>query len=145
MENFNLKKFLVENKLTTNSRLLKEETNMTDQVKDFFLTVSNSQKSKVQRYNWHDYLIRISRSIKDRLEKNFSDDFEGHQEFLSALNNSEEHNQFEDLYNSVDDFMNKEEAGKEIKLNNGAILFLVPRSDQYGGESMVPKEFIIRK
>jgi len=139
MENFDFKKYLAEGKL------LKEETNMTDQVKDFFLTVSNNQKPKVQRYNWHDYLIRISRSIKDKLEKNFSDDFEGHQEFLSALNNSEEHNQFEDLYNSVDNFMNKEEAGKEIKLSNGAILFLVPRNDQYGGESMVPEEFIIRK
>ena len=39
----------------------------------------------------------------------------------------------------------QEEAGKEIKLNNGAILFLIPRKDQYGGEEMVPKEFIIRK
>jgi hypothetical protein len=139
MENFNFKKYLAE------GILLKEETNMTDQVKDFFLTVSNNQKPKVQRYNWHDYLIKISRSIKDKLEKNFSDDFEGHQEFLSALNKSEEHNQFEDLYNDVDNFMNKEEAGKEIKLNNGTILFLVPRQDQYGGEEMVPKEFIIRK
>jgi hypothetical protein len=139
MENFNFKKYLAEGKL------LKEETNMTDQVKNFFLTVSNNQKSKVQKYDWHDYLIKISRSIKDKLEKNFPDDFEGHQEFLSALNNSEEHNQFEDLYNSVDDFMNKTQSGKEMKLNNGAILFLVPRKDQYGGEEMTPKEFIIRK
>ena len=145
MKNFDLKKFLVENRLTTNSRLIKEETSMPEGVEDFFLAISNNQKAKVQKYDWHDYLIKISRSIKDKLEKNFSDDFDGHQEFLSALNNSEEHNQFEALYNGVDSFMNKTQAGKEIKLNNGAILFLVPRQDQYGGEEMTPEEFIIRK
>jgi hypothetical protein len=145
MENFNLKKFLVENKLTTNSRLIKEEMSMPEGVEDFFLAISSNQKAKVQKYNWHDYLIKISRSIKDRLKKNFSDDFEGHQEFLSAINKSQELNQFKDLYNDVDDFMNKTQAGKEIKLNNGAILFLVPRQDQYGEEEMTPEEFIIRK
>lgn len=128
-----------------NSRLIKEETSMPEGVEDFFLTISNNQKPKVQKYDWHDYLIKISRSIKDKLEKNFSDDFEGHQEFLSALNKSEEYNQFKDLYNDVDDFMNKTQAGKEIKLSNGAILFLVRRQDQYGGEEMTPEKFIIRK
>jgi hypothetical protein len=143
-DNFDLKKFLTENKLTVNSQILKE-VNMADDVNDFFINLSNNQKPKVQRYDWREYLNKIGRLIKNKLEKNFSDDFKGHQEFISALNNSEEHNQWENLYDIIDNFMNTEQPGKEIKLNNGAILFLIPRNDKYGGESMVPKEFIIRK
>jgi hypothetical protein len=136
MENFDFKKYLAEGKL------LKEETNMIDQVKDFFLNVSNNQKSKVQKYDWHTYLNKSNPQYTKVAGVDYPDEPGG---LHNSLIDDPNYQQWKDLYNSVDDFMNKEEAGKEIKLSNGAILFLVPRNDQYGGESMVPEEFIIRK
>ena len=142
MKNFDLKKFLVENKLTTNSRLLKEETSMPEGVEDFFLAISNNQKAKVQKYDWHTYLYKSNPQYTKVAGVDYPDEPGG---LHNSLIDDPNYQQWNNLYNGVEDFMNKEEAGKEIKLNNGAILFLVPRQDQYGGEEMVPKEFIIRK
>ena len=49
MENFNLKKFLVENKLTTNSKILNEELKQpTDENSDLFSAEYRGKKIKIE-------------------------------------------------------------------------------------------------
>lgn len=132
MENaFNLKKFIAEGKL------LKEELTMPENIKNFLINLSNNQKAKVQKYNWHDYLLSISPERKIKAGVDYPDEPGALHNYL--LDNPE-YQQWKNLYNDMDDFVQTQETNKDIKLGNGATLILIARHDL-----AKPEWIIIRK
>jgi hypothetical protein len=132
MENFNLKKFLTEGKM------LKEEVSIPENVKSFLLKLSNNQKSKIQKYDWHDYLVKISPENNIQAGIDYPADEPG------ALHNylltDPEYQQWKDLYNDMDDFVQTQKTNKEIELGNGSTLTLIAKH-----ELAQPEWIIIRK
>lgn len=138
METFNLKKFLVENKLTTNSKMLNEEVNIPQNVKNFLINLSNNQKAKVQKYDWHDYLLSISPERKMKAGVDYPADTPGAS--YNHLLDHPEYQQWKNLYNDMDDFVQSQETNKNIQLGNGATLILIARH-----ELRIPEWIVIRK
>lgn len=137
MENFNLRKFLVENKLTANSKILNEEVNIPKDVKNFLINLSNNQKAKVQKYNWHDYLLSISPERKIKAGVDYPAE-------PGALHNylldDPTYQQWKNLYNDMDDFVQTQETNKDIELGNGSTLVLIAKHDL-----AIPEWIVIRK
>ncbi|QQO91874.1 hypothetical protein immuto35A_194 [Flavobacterium phage vB_FspM_immuto_3-5A] len=99
MENFDLKKFLVENKLTTNSKILKENSNTRSADYDFIEPENDPLVTKVMEYLEQNYEEGKDYRYEEALNRLYIyDELSSDAELVDLLADVFEQPQYEDGY-----------------------------------------------